>query len=328
MGRPIEKLDKCPLTNEPISNFSVNHDDTISYLLPLDDFDSVTIYLCKNCYQKRMQGTIRVAPWRHAIRGLLLNKKLPQIYDQFCIHWDPNDCVNEGLDLKKEVEQAIYPKTAKDKQDNLFEVLYRLQTYDGSPIDITPLKKDNSWKKWYFKTCEEFEFYVNSLASSGMLTGHAKLNEPPVFNFTFKGINSYISQIEKGFNSNECFVAMSFQSGMEKIRDTIKTAIVATGFTPIIVDEKHVNSDKTINDEIIACIKKSKFCVADFSHHRNGVYFESGFALGLGKPVIYMCSKAEFNNAHFDIKPLQHIIYDDESDLEKKLVDKINAWIK
>ena len=59
-----------------------------------------------------------------------------------------------------------------------------------------------------------------------------------------------------------------------------------------------------------------------------GVYFESGFALGQGKKVIYTCSNTEFANAHFDIRPLQHIIYETTEQLTKDLINKIEAFIK
>ena len=35
-------------------------------------------------------------------------------------------------------------------------------------------------------------------------------------------------------------------------------------------------------DRIIAQIRASKFVVADFTRNRGGVYYEAGFALGLG----------------------------------------------
>jgi nucleoside 2-deoxyribosyltransferase len=46
-----------------------------------------------------------------------------------------------------------------------------------------------------------------------------------------------------------------------------------------------------INDEIIAQIRRSRFMVCDLTGHRGGVYFEAGFAYGLGMPVIYTCRK-------------------------------------
>lgn len=84
----------------------------------------------------------------------------------------------------------------------------------------------------------------------------------------------------------------------------------------------------SFNDEIISSLKKCKFCISDFTFHSNGVYFENGYALGQKKKVIYTCREDEFKKAHFDIRPLQHIIYKTEHELEKDLINKIEAWIK
>ena len=121
---------------------------------------------------------------------------------------------------------------------------------------------------------------------------------------------------------------MAFDDRTKPARAAIKSALEKTGFEPILVDEKYIESHRTINDEIIVGLKRCKFCIADFSLHKNGVYFEGGFALGHGKQVIYTCSQEEFKDAHFDIKPLQHIIYGSPEELEKGLIHKIEAWIK
>lgn len=121
---------------------------------------------------------------------------------------------------------------------------------------------------------------------------------------------------------------MAFRQETLHVRNAIKEAITATGYIPVLIDEQNIESEKTINDEIIANLKRCKFCIADFSYHSKGVYFESGFALGQGKKVIYTCSKEEFENSHFDLRPLQHIIYEDMDYLKKSLINKIEAWIK
>jgi nucleoside 2-deoxyribosyltransferase len=60
-------------------------------------------------------------------------------------------------------------------------------------------------------------------------------------------------------------------------------------FKAIKIDNvEHVND---INDEIIAAIRRSRFMVCDLTGYRGGVYFEAGFAYGLGLPVIYTCRK-------------------------------------
>ena len=104
-------------------------------------------------------------------------------------------------------------------------------------------------------------------------------------------------------------------------------SIVECGYDPYIVDSVEVDSDKTINDAIIAGIKKSKFTIADFTDHRNGVYFEAGFALGRGQKVIYMCREDDMVNSHFDLRNYQHIVWKDAADLRIKLKNKIEAFI-
>ena len=85
---------------------------------------------------------------------------------------------------------------------------------------------------------------------------------------------------------------------------------------------------QTINDAIISEIKSCKFCIADFSQQKDGVYFESGFAVGLGKPVIYTCHKDWFDKTHFDTNHFPHLIYENNSEFIQKLDNKIKAWIK
>jgi nucleoside 2-deoxyribosyltransferase len=60
-------------------------------------------------------------------------------------------------------------------------------------------------------------------------------------------------------------------------------------FKAVKVDNvEHLND---INDEIIAQIRRSRFMVCDLTGYRGGVYFEAGFAYGLGLDVIYTCRK-------------------------------------
>ena len=80
--------------------------------------------------------------------------------------------------------------------------------------------------------------------------------------------------------------------------------------------------------EIIARIKESRFVVADVTEHRNGVYFEGGFAMGMGLPVIWMCHEGDMKNAHFDTRQLNHIVWtDDIPKLRKDLANRILATI-
>ena len=72
-------------------------------------------------------------------------------------------------------------------------------------------------------------------------------------------------------------------------------ALKAAGFDPIRIDLEQHNDD--INDRVRAEIRRSRFVVADFTGHRNGVYFEAGFALGLGLPVVWLCRRDELTKS-------------------------------
>ncbi|MCB0471891.1 MAG: nucleoside 2-deoxyribosyltransferase [Flavobacteriaceae bacterium] len=132
---------------------------------------------------------------------------------------------------------------------------------------------------------------------------------------------------ESGNKSKRCFIAMSFSPEATEIRDAIKEVLYKLGFIPILIDEVHYESDITINDALIAEIKKCKFMVADFTEHKYGVYFEAGYALGLKRPVIYTCKKDDFSKTHFDTNHYPHIIYTNADELKEKLKNKIEAWI-
>ena len=126
--------------------------------------------------------------------------------------------------------------------------------------------------------------------------------------------------------SNTCFVAMSFDPSLNSVyEEAIQPAIEACGFLPDRVDRREFNNK--ICDEIVAGIRKSRFMVADFTGHRGGVYFEAGFAQGLGRPVIFTCRGTDISDAHFDTDHYNHIVWDDPEDLRQRLIARIEATI-
>jgi nucleoside 2-deoxyribosyltransferase len=127
-------------------------------------------------------------------------------------------------------------------------------------------------------------------------------------------------------DSSNAFVAMWFDSSMDAARTTgLEPAIRAAGYTPIVVNGvEHINK---IDDEIISQIRRSKFLVADFTGHRGGVYFEAGFAMGLGLPVFWTCQKDDLLKLHFDVRQYNCIDWTDVVDLAQRLQRRIEAVI-
>lgn len=107
--------------------------------------------------------------------------------------------------------------------------------------------------------------------------------------------------------SKMAFVAMNFDKEFNTFYEQgIEPAIRDAGYEPKRVDQHdHVNR---IDDEIVALINRSRFIVADFTGQKAGVYFEAGYALGLGLKVIWSCREDEikekllhFDTAHFNM---------------------------
>ena len=71
----------------------------------------------------------------------------------------------------------------------------------------------------------------------------------------------------------------------------------------------------------------ARFVIAEFTGQRHGVYFEAGFAYGLGLPVIWCCRKDDVDKLHFDTRQYNHIVWDNIEDFKSKLVNRIKATI-
>lgn len=137
-------------------------------------------------------------------------------------------------------------------------------------------------------------------------------------------------------NSKQAFVAMWFDPSLnDSYENAIEPAIRDAGYEPRII--RKVEHNNKIDDEIIAEIRRSKFVIADFTCGfskdgseaiaRGGVYYEAGFAQGLGLPVIWTCHEDIISHVHFDTRQYNHIVWKDAADLKKRLYDRIRATI-
>lgn len=126
-----------------------------------------------------------------------------------------------------------------------------------------------------------------------------------------------------------CFVAMSFDPSMHDAYDSgIKPALTIDCELPepIRVDREQFN--EKIDDRILAEIRTCQFLVSDVTLHRPGVYFEAGFAMGLGRPVVWTCRRNDMQNAHFDTRQYNHIEWDSPGELREKLAQRVLATIQ
>ena len=162
-----------------------------------------------------------------------------------------------------------------------------------------------------------------------------------IFGTYFLTVNGYerLEETNKpSQNSTKVFVAMWFNPSMDEVwAKGIKPAITEAGYEPVRIDKKE--DLNKIDDEIIAEIRRSRFVVADFTHGkiddndlpiekrgaRGGVYYEAGFAHGLGIDVVFTCREDMIETVQFDTRQYPHIMWDNPQDLKFKLANRIAA---
>jgi len=137
----------------------------------------------------------------------------------------------------------------------------------------------------------------------------------------------YLEERERHIEERtQAFVAMSFSEDMKSIWEgPIYNAIIKAGYKPYRVDaEPH---SERIDAKIISEIKNSRFVVADVTEQKLGVYFEAGYAIGLGLTVLWCVREDDLENVHFDTRQYNHIVWETADDLETQLYDFICAII-
>lgn len=175
---------------------------------------------------------------------------------------------------------------------------------------------------------ESDEYQIQRKAALQTMARFPRLVSP--LNYPFKLTPKAWKNIEdqsKGINSNKVFIAMSFGlSDRHEVAQAITSACDKQGFKASTVDQEHYLGK--ITDKIYAMIKESAFIVADYCGNNHGVYFESGYAEGLGKKVIYTVRAGkDLDELHFDTKQTNYIVYSTYEELTEKVSDRIRASI-
>ena len=212
----------------------------------------------------------------------------------------------------------------------------------------------------YFLTkvlCDEERFLDIVEPERAFVGGHSL--DRTSFVITSKGWQFLEGDRTQSF-SQSVFVAMWFAEFTQLLREVIRKVLKNKGYDPVFVDElptrssltpeqKHdLVTNSTIDDMIIANIRRAKFVIADLfcfpgekmtsaiykkqdgtAEIRDivcaGVYFEAGYATALEKPIIYLVNKNQ--TPHFDVNHIPYITWDEAAldDLEAQLKNGIEA---
>ena len=167
-----------------------------------------------------------------------------------------------------------------------------------------------------------YDFIADWMLGSGLFRGlkPQALSAGPIpignCQLTPAGWKRYTQLSESRAVSRYGFMAM-------KYGDAELDALVANHFAPEVrrtgFELRRLDQGQPaglIDDQLRVMIRTSRFLVCDLTHGNRGAYWESGFAEGLGRPVIYTCRKDVFedrkhdHHPHFDTNHMVTVIWD------------------
>lgn len=232
---------------------------------------------------------------------------------------EPPQITTEKLENLK---TTIPDYSPREKQVRL---LHNIELKTGYPGQRVVLNYKDDFPLAWASGYEEFFYYISSLKDRGLLSADMAMGQCDV-TITADGWD-YLEQLERHIEDRtQVFVAMSFSEDLKPLWEgPISRAIKKAGYKPHRVDaEPHIDR---IDAKIISEIKNSRFVVADVTEQKRGVYFEAGFAQGLGLPVLWCVRKDDLDKVHFDTRQYNHIVWETVDDLETQLYDFICAII-
>lgn len=240
--------------------------------------------------------------------------------------------------IDNQIIEDWYPRSFSEKIDKILLKLDDLIGYVGGNIALSKLelisflfiedhKKNNpSSKLEESELNAQISYYLEYLRD----TGFTMFEEPVVplsesyhIKLTSKGYQRIDELQKKTGEGRNVLVAMKFGEETKGLREAIKKGIRDAGYSPVLIDE--VEHNELITPELLSTIRNSRFVVVDLTHQNNGAYFEEGYAMGYGKPVIQLCQKD--TKLHFDIAQKNTIIWENEEDIPLRLTNRIKATI-
>lgn len=219
---------------------------------------------------------------------------------------------------------GLRPVTVGQRLANTLQVVAARTSGLGESAQLDP---DNDWALVGATDPKEFRLILKHLVETGLAKAPA---------LEIPGVSVGVSLTPHGWervdtahrveHAAQAFVVMRFSEEYLPARhEGFEAALRDCGYEPRLADTPEHNGK--ICDKILADIRQSGLVVVDVSEQRSAVFFEAGFALGLGLPVIWCCraDKVTELNDNFDTRQYNHILWDDPADLREKLTNRILA---
>jgi hypothetical protein len=234
--------------------------------------------------------------------------------------------------MAEELERIAQDKTLPtpaEQADNLIRYLGDL----GKPGSRTEIEDAHQGGVVGAINASGLMFVLQGLMAQGLLAKHPMTTERTGYGIlTLAGWARY-EELKRGdVGSTYAFMAMPFgEPSIQHMLDAcFRPAVAATGYSL----EKLNDRPKAglIDDRLRVAIQSCRFLIADVTHQNRGAYWESGYAEGLGKPVIYTCEASAFEKGknsegvHFDTNHHLHVLW--EVDKLNEAAEELKATIR
>jgi hypothetical protein len=128
-----------------------------------------------------------------------------------------------------------------------------------------------------------------------------------------------ITDIDMIVDRRLVLVLTPFDEAFEKDFLTIAEVCRGAGFHCVRGDEENISGD--ILPHILRLMAKSRLIIANISSRNPNVYYELGIAQAMDKPTILV--SRNISEVPFDIKTRRILIYEDQSQLKRQLIEMI-----
>lgn len=342
----MQGVGKCPMCHSE-AHFSPNHDRMVVFYScpvcgryeysPLDklNYNQLASYLF---YHSFKQSNVVEYRYHTGMDKETCDRYRKEFDDGVGYHGRP-------VHMDAEIINNWYPKTFSDRVDKILLYLGEHIPHVGQEMtfewnellsmlfvdryDVTVDPSNTNYIKPDARdedACEhEAQYMLNYLSRAAYIEwepGSAG-DDAEAISLTPQGY-ARVETLQKNTSyGRNVLVAMKFGEDTKQLREAIRKGITEAGYVAIFIDE--VQHNDFITPELLKYIRDSKFVVVDLTHQNNGAYFEEGYAMGLGKPVIQLCKKD--THLHFDIAQKNTIIWGNESEIPGKLANRIKATI-
>jgi len=126
--------------------------------------------------------------------------------------------------------------------------------------------------------------------------------------------------VQKGY----AFVAMPMDPedlGLVDVLDAIKEGAMRCGIHAERVDEPQYN--ERITDRVLESIRKAEYVIVDLTNSKPNVFYEAGYAQGLGKIPIYVARHG--TKLEFDLKDYPVIFFKNMKELKDSLEKRLRG---